>query len=430
MEEEKVTTEEETLTELQEENPDVDMDDYPEDDTHEYPDEYPDEDSDEELEEDSEEEAEMEFLPAPPLRRKQMVLLLLSSVLVLFLVYSSTSLIYKVSRGESWNPFAFLKKTATTEKQLPTVPTVPAQVLTSFLAESSRTDSRPAAASSAATAAASSKTASAQTSAAAPSSETSSEASSAGTAAATTASGSSAATSAATATARTTTAEPLTSQAASTEPPRDFTLLREHLQLASLTEDQLSGSQLIIAQGASEDRCFLYFFEKKDGAWSPSEVVPVATATLNKRKIVSVKPAGSTDIPAGYFQLGPVFGHEKAVLTHMPYQLIQSNDCWVIDPSSNYYNQLVQEKQKDRDWKRTLELNLEQEAFQYAILIQYNTKPVNPDLGTAVFLNVSTDARADASISTNVPTLFGLLKWLDPTKEPHILIYAYETDSP
>ena len=66
------------------------------------------------------------------------------------------------------------------------------------------------------------------------------------------------------------------------------------------------------------------------------------------------------------------------------------------------------------------------DAFKYAVLIQYNTSPIDPALGSAIFLNVATDQDSNGSIGARESTLFALLQWLTPESDPHILIYSYE----
>ena len=173
----------------------------------------------------------------------------------------------------------------------------------------------------------------------------------------------------------------------------------------------------------------LYFFEKEGEEWRLSEAVPAAAAVLGKNRIVKDKSAGSTDIPAGYYPLGPVFGLGDKALTSLPYHQIQEGDAWILDPASEYYNQLVDTAQIKKDWNTALHLGLQHDIFKYAILVGYNTKPVSPKSGTAVFLNVHGDTEPAASVSIPEPTLFSLLSWLKAEADPHILIYDHETDT-
>ena len=418
MEEEKLTTEQESVTEPQEELQAV-----PQEEPQPEP-----------------QAAPQPHAPAsPPRRKKQTLLLLLGTLLVLFLVYSSTSLIYKISRGESWDPFAFLKRPSTTEQKLPTVVTVPPQVLTSLIQESSTE------APTAPPAAVTSTTAVTTETSPEAISETTSEASTKASTEATTEATTEAPTTETT-TAKATTEVPATETTAkattesstgtdastdplSTESEPDFTQLSNHLSLASFPADQLAGSQLIIVQGRKESHAILYFFEKEGGEWGLSEAVPAASAVLGKNRIVKDKSAGSTDIPAGYYPLGPVFGLGEKALTSLPYQQIQENDCWITDPASTYYNQLVDASLVKKDWISSLDLGILSRIYKYAILVAYNTQPVSPKLGTAVFLNVQGDTEPAASISLPEPTLFALLSWLTAEADPHILIYEYETDT-
>ncbi|MBP3729681.1 MAG: hypothetical protein J6H18_05405 [Lachnospiraceae bacterium] len=401
----------------------------------------------EEAEEDeyAEESEDEDFVPPviPPssgkTNRKHLLLVLLGTALVIFLVYVSTSLIYKVSRGESWDPFAFLKR-KTTEAVLPTVPTVPIQVLTS-LAESTGNEATPGA-----TTPDSSQesplTSGEETESGLLPSEDSSESienpdstPEESTQEPTTEEPTTEeptteeATTEEPTTQEPTTQEPTTQEPTTEEPTTeeapDFTTLEAHLEASGLGEKALKGSQLVIAQGDAEGKCLLYFFEKTNRRWALTNAIPVAPASLGSAGMEENKPAGSSATPCGYFTLGPVFGQAASILTSMPYQQIMEGDRWITDPASEFYNQMVGKDQKKKDWSSALELS-RQDAFKYAVLINYNTNPVDPALGSAVFLNVQTDKNPDGSIGVRESTIFALLQWLNPESDPHILIYSYE----
>lgn len=418
-----------------------------EEETEESSEEEPEEESEEESAEESEEEPEEESAPgsaspARPKNTRQNLLLLLGTLLVIFLVYLSTSLIYKISRGETWNPFAFLTR-RTTEAQLPTVPTVPVQVLPSLTDKTAGDLTLPFVTT--AVPASVPSDAGRESSSAASTEETTE-----GTAEKTTEEPTSATEepTAATEEPTTTTEEPTatteeptttteeptttteepttTTEEPSTEWVPDFTILEDHLHFAHLEESDLKGTQLIIAQGSVGGKCQLYFFEKTDAGWIPAEAVPMANATISPLGVSTSRPAGSSNTPGGLFAVGPVYGTEPSVITDMPYQQIQEGDLWITDPASSFYNQLVSASQK-KDWKSALDLSVMSEAFQYALLVQYNTSPVDPALGTAIFLNSQTDQDSGGSVSMLKPALFSLLQWLKPDSDPHILIYAYET---
>ena len=400
--------------------------------------------------------------PIRPKNTKQNVLLFAGTLLVIFLVYLSTSLIYKISRGETWNPFSFLTR-STTEAQLPTVPTIPVNVLTSTPPKTPAGPTLPVLTTTALD--------TAETSA--PSDDSKETLTTEdGSGESTDATGETDATDVTddteepteepteeTTTEEETTEEPTTEEPTTEEPTTeeptteeptteeptteeptteeptteepfteatyDFTLLADHLRAAGMDESALTGTQLIVAQGSFGGNCVLYFFEKTDDEWALTQAVPGAKASISFTGVSASRPAGSTNTPAGYYAVGPAYGQGPSAFTAIPYQQIQEGDQWVTDPDSAYYNQLAGADVK-KDWKSSMDLSVMSDAFKYALLIQYNTSPVDPALGTAIFLNVQTDQDSNGSIGTRESTLFALLQWLTPEGDPHILIYPYE----
>nr|MBQ6242392.1 hypothetical protein [Lachnospiraceae bacterium] len=395
--------------------------------------------------------------PIRPKNTKQNILIFAGTLLVIFLVYLSTSLIYKISRGETWNPFSFLTRSAT-EAQLPTVPTVPVNVVTSTppktpndptlpvltttALDTAETSAPPDDSKEPLTTEANSGESSDATeetevtdvteeSTEEPTEETTTEEET-----------TEEPTTEETTTEEPTTEEPTTEEPTTEEPTTeeptteeptteetyDFTLLADHLRAAGMEESDLTGTQLIIAQGSFGGDCVLYFFEKTGDEWSLTQAVPGAKASISFSGVSTSRPAGSTNTPAGYYAIGPAYGQDPSAFTAIPYQQIQEGDQWVTDPDSAYYNQLAGADVK-KDWKTSMDLSVMKDAFKYALLIQYNTAPVDPALGTAIFLNVQTDQESTGSIGTRESTLFALLQWLTPEGDPHILIYPYEAFS-
>ncbi|MBO4872410.1 MAG: hypothetical protein J5496_03235 [Lachnospiraceae bacterium] len=391
--------------------------------------------------------------PVRPKNTKQNLLLLLGTVLVIFLVYLSTSLIYKISRGETWNPFSFLTR-STTEAQLPTVPTVPVNALTSTPPKAPNDPTLPVLTTTALdtseTSAPTEDTEETTTEAVSgestdatdetdvteePTEETSEEPTEEPTTEEPT---TEEPTTEEPTTEEPTTEEPTTeeptteeptteptTEAPSTEWVPDFTVLADHLRLAGMEEADLKGTQLIIARGSFGGECLLYFFEKTGDDWVLTDAVPGAKAEISFTGVSTSRPAGSSNTPGGYYAIGPAYGQGPSAFTAIPYQQIREGDQWVTDPDSAYYNQLAGADVK-KDWKSSIDLSVMSDAFKYALQIQYNTSPIDPALGTSIFLNVQTDRESDGSIGTRESTLFALLQWLKPEGDPHILIYPYE----
>ena len=106
----------------------------------------------------------------------------------------------------------------------------------------------------------------------------------------------------------------------------------------------------------------------------------------------------------------------------MPYHQIIDGDVWVTDPNSEYYNQLCRANQTGRDWYGCEDLYHMMNFYKYCLLIGYNTDPVVPGAGSAIFLHMD-DKPTSGCVGTREAVMFALFMWLDPACDPHILIY-------
>ena len=221
-----------------------------------------------------------------------------------------------------------------------------------------------------------------------------------------------------------TTEEPTTEEPTTAEPVIfDGTDLAAHLEAAGLSEDQLTGSQLVVVRGTENGRCLLYFFEKDGESWTMTSAVAAANGSLGEDGIRSNKLPGDKVTPAGYFSLGPAYGMAPSAVTSMEYHQLQSGDVWVTDPASAFYNSLRNDHEPEADWKNAISLLTQDATYKYAVLVRYNMPETDPARGVGVFLNMNSGASTDGSIGLMEVTMFTLLQWLSPDADPHILIY-------
>ncbi|MBQ4425440.1 MAG: L,D-transpeptidase family protein [Lachnospiraceae bacterium] len=205
-----------------------------------------------------------------------------------------------------------------------------------------------------------------------------------------------------------------------TQDPLD---LLTHLNAAGMTEEELVGTQLIVVQSSDTADCKLYFFEKTEDGWTVSPAVSATKGVLGRGGLKKDKQEGDNCTPIGYFLLGPAYGAAESALTALDYHQIIDGDVWVTDPSSSHYNQLCRRNQADADWQGCEDMYALLRFYKYCILINYNTDPVVPGAGSAIFLHVQDDVDTSGCVSTSEAIMFAIFGWLDPANEPHILIY-------
>ena len=130
--------------------------------------------------------------------------------------------------------------------------------------------------------------------------------------------------------------------------------------------------------------------------------------------------------PAGYFALGPCYGEDVSSPTAMEYHQIVDGDCWVDDPASVFYNQMVHAGTdgERRDWRSSEDMYKLLRYYHYMCVIRYNMDPIVPGAGSAIFLHCQAgDSDTSGCVSTKDATVFAILRWLTPDADPHILIY-------
>ena len=127
------------------------------------------------------------------------------------------------------------------------------------------------------------------------------------------------------------------------------------------------------------------------------------------------KVEGDQAVPIGEFELRRAFGVVDNPDTNLAYTRIKVDDVWVDDPDSKYYNQYIHSGSGiKRDWKTAEELSRLDMAYKYAIVVEYNTNPVIPGKGSAIFFNLSNDHATGGDIAVPEKYLKRFLKFVQP----------------
>ena len=135
---------------------------------------------------------------------------------------------------------------------------------------------------------------------------------------------------------------------------------------------------------------------------------------------------GDGTTPAGSFPITAVMGRQPDPGTRFRYRQIVPGDCWISDSSSPSYNQLVRATPCTRPNEDLYAIGVG--PYRYLATVGYNTDPVVPGLGSAIFLHrhqytaSGTTAATSGCISLAEPELLSVLRWLDPTARPRIVM--------
>ena len=137
------------------------------------------------------------------------------------------------------------------------------------------------------------------------------------------------------------------------------------------------------------------------------------------------KREGDGKTPRGAFKLGMVFGYEPAANTRMPYRQATENDTWIDEPASPRYNTWVNGPVPKESHEK---MRRKDDLYRLGIVIEYNTNPVVPGLGSAIFVhNWESYGRPTSGCVSFAPAdLARIVAWLDPQKNPAIVVGFHE----
>jgi L,D-peptidoglycan transpeptidase YkuD (ErfK/YbiS/YcfS/YnhG family) len=133
------------------------------------------------------------------------------------------------------------------------------------------------------------------------------------------------------------------------------------------------------------------------------------------------KREGDGRTPSGTYGFGFAYGVEPNPGVRLAYRSVTGpNIVWDDDPSSPLYNQWVDTDKADPGAGPEPMDN--PPAYDYGVVIDYNTAPVVPGAGSAIFLHVSTGGSTAGCVSLPTDELLEVLRWLDPTQQPVIVM--------
>ncbi len=131
------------------------------------------------------------------------------------------------------------------------------------------------------------------------------------------------------------------------------------------------------------------------------------------------KREGDGRTPTGVFRIGTAFGYEPSINTKLAYRQTTADDFWVDDPGSPQYNRWIHGKPEAKSFEK-----LRIDAYRYAAAVEYNTDPVVPGHGSAIFLHVwsGPDKPTSGCVALAEADVKKLLGWLDKRRHPAIVL--------
>jgi L,D-peptidoglycan transpeptidase YkuD (ErfK/YbiS/YcfS/YnhG family) len=187
--------------------------------------------------------------------------------------------------------------------------------------------------------------------------------------------------------------------------------------------DLQNTSQLIIVEASQGSfKATLTAWQKEQSQWSQIAVMEAVVGRSGIAKF-NQKREGDGKTPSGVFVLKRAFGYSSSFNTRLEYLQATKEDVWVDDVNSKHYNQ----------WKNINEIagakSFEQmkrddDLYKAGIVIEYNTEPIVPGLGSAIFLHIwrSPGHPTAGCVALSEENVLTLLQWLDPSLKPMMII--------
>ncbi len=136
-----------------------------------------------------------------------------------------------------------------------------------------------------------------------------------------------------------------------------------------------------------------------------------------------LKREGDGKGPAGIFPLRACFGRQPARQLKMDYLELTPTLEAVDDPSSSYYNQIVDRALIHQpDW-RSAEIMAEVDLYEWGVVIDHNYPNPIPGAGSAIFMHAWRNNREGTGGCTAMAPdqMIQICHWLDKTKHPILI---------
>ncbi|MGH9278534.1 MAG: L,D-transpeptidase family protein [Acidimicrobiales bacterium] len=159
-------------------------------------------------------------------------------------------------------------------------------------------------------------------------------------------------------------------------------------------------------------------YERAGGDWQEAYAF-TARVGYNGVAPPGAKREGDGRTPSGVYGFDFMFGVSPNPGVSFPYRRVTPSIVWDDDPASPLYNQWVD--RNDQTPGADPEEMYQPTAYAYGAVIAYNTA-ATPGLGSAIFLHASTGGATAGCVSLPVGPLVEVLRWLDPSQSPRIVI--------
>lgn len=219
--------------------------------------------------------------------------------------------------------------------------------------------------------------------------------------------------------ASTTTSPPTTAPVSTTLPSRCGSSLAGELASTGHSTQLVT----VVAPTYTSTVATLEAWQRDGGCWDQTLGPWVARIGYAGFSNHHVEGDGTT--PTGAYGIGPVmYGNAPNPGVKYPYRQLACGDWWDETPSSPEYNtfQEVPCGESPPFGGDSEALWTETTAYPSFAVVQYNTSPIVPGAGSAIFIHADVGAATDGCVSLPLDELDELLTWMDPASAPLVVM--------
>jgi L,D-peptidoglycan transpeptidase YkuD (ErfK/YbiS/YcfS/YnhG family) len=125
--------------------------------------------------------------------------------------------------------------------------------------------------------------------------------------------------------------------------------------------------------------------------------------------------------PAGIFRIVETFGtkpYSALAPLKIQYREIRPDTICVDDPSSRYYNRIIEERSVPQaDWRSGERMIDPANGYSLGVAFSHNLEPVRSGRGSCIYIHVGGGPTAGCTVIPE-PELQEILGWLDRRKDP------------
>ena len=200
--------------------------------------------------------------------------------------------------------------------------------------------------------------------------------------------------------------------------------IKNALFIANNSKSRLKNvGQLLVVYNQKPDNFMAIFvaLEKKGNKWVVKQTPIDAGIGKKGFALPQKKREGDGKSPTGIFKLGKLFSYEKQLNTLLENQQTTKDDKWIDDINSPDYNTYVSGATNAKSYENLL---LNNDAYKYCTVVEYNTHPIIKGKGSAIFFHLCTMKTCYTSgcVAIKEEYMKLMINWLDPKRNPTIIM--------